>query len=185
MWISKLVLITVLLSVLFADVIYLLPNFFLSTYENRPIHTFMCVWQTNAGSFANKYDDWKKRYFTFNTIFFQSIIPSILLLIINWLILCSLSRQSIVLSKIGTIDARHVLKREKQFKEKTIQLVLSSFFVICTISPRYVLTMVNAFAANISKKPLMPMYVYVNLNTVFRVLEMSNYSLNLMFAIMR
>jgi hypothetical protein len=44
--------------------------------------------------------------------------------------------------------------------------------------------MVNAFAANISKTPLMPLYIYVNLNTVFRVLEMSNYSLNLMFAIM-
>ena len=45
--------------------------------------------------------------------------------------------------------------------------------------------MVNAFATNISKTPLMPLYIYVNLNTVFRVLEMSNYSLNLMFAIMR
>ena len=45
--------------------------------------------------------------------------------------------------------------------------------------------MVNAFASSISKKPLMPLYVYVNLNTVFRVLEMCNYSLNLMFAIMR
>jgi hypothetical protein len=145
----------------------------------------MCIWQTNETSSKSKYDQWKKHYFTFNTIFFHSIIPSILLLVINWLILCSLSRQRVVLSKIGSIDARHVLKREKQFKEKTIQLVLSSFFVIFTISPRYILTMVNAFATNLSKTPLMPLYIYVNLNTVFRVLEMSNYSLNLMFAIMR
>ena len=135
----------------------------------------MCVWQTDVPSRANKYDEWKKHYFTFNTIFFHSIIPSILLLVINWLILYSLSRQRVVLSKIGTIDARHVLKRERQFKEKTIQLVLSSFFVIFTISPRYILTMVNAFATNLTSKPLMPLYIYVNLNTV----------LNLMFAIMR
>ena len=117
--------------------------------------------------------------------FFIRLFHPILLLIINWLILFSLSRQRTILSKIGSIDSRNVLKREKQFKEKTIQLVLSSFFVICTISPRYVLTMVNAFATSISKRPLMPLYIYVNLNTVFRVLEMSNYSLNLMFAIMR
>jgi hypothetical protein len=145
----------------------------------------MCVWQTGVQSSRNKYDQWKKHYFTFNTIFFHSIIPSVLLLIINWLILFSLSRQRTILSKFGSIDSRNVLKREKQFKEKTIQLVLSSFFVIFTISPRYVLTMVNAFATSISKRPLMPLYIYVNLNTVFRVLEMSNYSLNLMFAIMR
>ena len=145
----------------------------------------MCIWQTDAKSPKSKYDQWKKHYFTFNTIFFHSIIPSILLLVINWLILYSLSRQRIILSKIGSIDARHVLKREKQFKEKTIQLVLSSFFVIFTISPRYILTMVNAFATNMGKGPLMPFYIYVNLNTIFRVLEMSNYSLNLMFAIMR
>lgn len=183
--ISKIVLIVVLCLVFFANVIYLLPNFFLHAYENVSIHTFMCIWQTGTPSARSKYDQWKKHYFTFNTIFFHSIIPSILLLVINWLILCSLSRQRIILAKIGSIDARHVLKREKQFKEKTIQLVLSSFFVIFTISPRYILTMVNAFAANISKTPLMPLYIYVNLNTVFRVLEMCNYSLNLMFAIMR
>ncbi|CAF0728017.1 unnamed protein product [Adineta steineri] len=180
--ISKIVLVVVLFLVLFANVIYLLPNFFLHAYANVSIHTFMCIWQTGAQS-KNKYDQWKKHYFTFNTIFFHSIIPSVLLLVINWLILYSLSRQRIVLSKIGSIDARHVLKREKQFKEKTIQLVLSSFFVIFTISPRYILTMVNAFATNLTKTPLMPLYIYVNLNTVFRVLEMSNYSLNLMFAI--
>jgi hypothetical protein len=184
MLISKIVLVLVLCLVFFADVIYLLPSFFLHTYENVSIHTFMCVWQTGSQP-KSKYDQWKKHYFTFNTIFFHSIIPSVLLLVINWLILCSLSRQSIILSKIGSIDARHVLKREKQFKEKTIQLVLSSFFVIFTISPRYILTMVNAFATSISRKPLMPLYIYVNLNIVFRVLEMCNYSLNLMFAIMR
>lgn len=182
--ISKIVLIAVLFLVFLANVIYLLPNFFLHAYENLSIHTFMCVWQTGAKSHANRYDEWKRHYFTFNTIFFHSIIPSILLLVINWLILYSLSRQRVILSKIGSIDARHVLKRERQFKEKTIQLVLSSFFVIFTISPRYVLTMVNAFATSFTKKPLMPLYIYVNLNTVFRVLEMSNYSLNLMFAIM-
>ena len=179
--ISKIVLIIVLCLVFIANVIYLLPKFFLRTYENVSIHTFMCVWQTGDSSLKTKYDEWKKHYFTFNTIFFHSIIPSILLLIINWLILYSLSRQRIVLEKIGTIDTRHAVKREKQFKEKTIQLVLSSFFVIITISPRYILTMVNAFANN----PFMPLYIYVNLNIVFRVLEMSNYSLNLMFAIMR
>ncbi|UJR33825.1 hypothetical protein I4U23_021249 [Adineta vaga] len=184
MLISKIVLVVVLFLVLFANVIYLLPTFFLHAYANVSIHTFMCIWQTNAQSSKTRYDQWKKHYFTFNTIFFHSIIPSILLLVINWLILYSLSRQRSILSKIGSIDARNVIKREKQFKEKTIQLVLSSFFVIFTISPRYILTMVNAFASNISKTPLMPLYIYVNLNTVFRVLEMCNYSLNLMFAIM-
>ncbi|CAF0783981.1 unnamed protein product [Rotaria sordida] len=182
--ISKIVLIVVLCLVFAANVIYLLPNFFLHAYENMSIHTFMCVWQTGSQSSRTKYDQWKKHYFTFNTIFFHSIIPSILLLVINWLILYSLSRHRIGLSKIGSIDTRHALKREKQFKEKTIQLVLSSFFVIFTISPRYILTMVNAFATSISKAPLMPLYIYVNLNTVFRVLEMCNYSLNLTFAIM-
>jgi hypothetical protein len=185
MSISKLVLILVLCLVFFADVIYLLPNFFLNTYENISIHTFMCVWQSGAHSSLNTYDQWKKHYFTFNTVFFHSIIPSILLLILNWLILCSLSRQRVVLTKLCSLDAKNVLKREKQFKEKIIQLVLSSFFVIITISPRYVLTMVNAFATSISKTPIMPLYIYVNLNTVFRVLEMCNYSLNIIFAIMR
>ena len=89
------------------------------------------------------------------------------------------------MTKLGSIDAKNVLKREKQFKEKTIQLVLSSFFVIITISPRYVLTMVYAFASSVTKTPIMPFYIYVNLNTVFRVLEMCNYSLNMIFAIMR
>ncbi|CAF3325348.1 unnamed protein product [Rotaria socialis] len=182
--ISKIVLIIVLCLVFAANLIYLLPNFFLHAYENLSIHTFMCIWHTGGQSTRSRFDQWKKHYFTFNTIFFHSIIPSILLLVINWLILYSLSRQRVILSKIGSIDTRHVLKREKQFKEKTIQLVLSSFFVIFTISPRYILTMVNAFATSISKAPLMPLYIYVNLNTVFRVLEMSNYSLNLMFAIM-
>jgi len=185
MSISKMVLIFVLCLVFFADVIYLLPSFFLNIYENKSIHTFMCVWQSDSQSSVNTYDQWKKHYFTFNTVFFHSIIPSIILLILNWLILCSLSRQRIVLTKICSIDAKNVSKREKQFKEKTIQLVLSSFFVIITISPRYILTMVNAFATNIIKGPIMPLYVYVNLNTVFRVLEMANYSLNIILAIMR
>lgn len=185
MSISRTVLIFVLLLVFLADVIYLLPTFFLHTYENISIHTFMCVWQTGSQSSMNVYDQWKKHYFTFNTVFFHSIIPSFLLLILNWLILYSLSRQRDDLTKIGSIDAKNILKREKQFKEKTIQLVLSSFFVIITISPRYILTMVNAFATSISKTPIMPLYIYVNLNTVFRVLEMCNYSLNMIFAIMR
>jgi hypothetical protein len=185
MSISKSVLVFVLFLVFFADVIYLLPNFFLHTYENILIHTFMCVWQKGGQSAENSNDEWKKHYFTFNTVFFHSIIPSIILLILNWLILCSLSRQRVILTKIGSLDAKNVSKREKQFKEKTIQLVLSSFFVIITISPRYILTMVNAFANNISNTPIMPLYVYVNLNTVFRVLEMCNYSLNIIFAIMR
>ncbi|CAF1107901.1 unnamed protein product [Rotaria sordida] len=184
MCISKFVLVLVLFIVFFADVIYLLPTFFLHAYENLSIHTFMCVWQSDSQSSMNAHDRWKKHYFTFNTVFFHSIIPSILLLTLNWLILCSLSRQRTVLTKIGSIDAKNVLKREKQFKEKTIQLVLSSFFVIITISPRYILTMVNAFATNIRKTPIMPLYIYVNLNTVFRVLEMCNYSLNIIFAIM-
>ncbi|CAF0759362.1 unnamed protein product [Adineta ricciae] len=144
----------------------------------------MCVWQRGSQKSSRRYDQWKKHYLTFNTVLFHSIIPSIILLIVNWLILCSLSRQRDILSKIGSIDAKNVLKREKQFKEKIIQLVLSSFFVIITISPRYILTMVNAFATNLSKTPLMPLYIYVNLNTVFRVLEMANYSLNIIFAIL-
>jgi len=183
--ISKCVLVLVLLLVLFADIIYLLPNFFLHTYENISIHTFMCVWHKTGQTSDNSADQWKKHYFTFNTIFFHSIIPSIILLISNGLIICSLSRQRLVLTKIGSIDAKNVLKREKQFKEKTIQLVLSSFFVIITISPRYILTMVNAFSANFSNIPLMPVYIYVNLNTIFRVLEMCNYSLNIIIAILR
>ena len=134
MSISRTVLIFVLLVVFLADVIYLLPTFFLHTYENISIHTFMCVWQTGNQSSMNVYDQWKKHYFTFNTVFFHSIIPSILLLMLNWLILYSLSRQRDDLTKIGSIDAKNILKREKQFKEKTIQLVLSSFFVIITIS---------------------------------------------------
>ncbi|CAF4240471.1 unnamed protein product [Rotaria sp. Silwood2] len=184
MCISKFFLVLILLIVFFADVIYLLPSFFLHAYENLSIHTFMCVWQSDNQSSVHAHDQWKKHYFTFNTVFFHSIIPSILLLTLNWLILCSLSRQRTVLIKIGSIDAKNVLKREKQFKEKIIQLVLSSFFVIITISPRYILTMVNAFATNIRKTPIMPLYIYVNLNTVFRVLEMCNYSLNIIFAIM-
>lgn len=182
---SKLVLIFVLGLVLFADIVYLLPSFFLHTYENISIHTFMCVWHKGGTPTENANDQWKKHYFTFNTVFFHSIIPSIFLLILNWLILSSLSRQRVVLTKIGSLDAKNALKREKQFKEKTIQLVLSSFFVIITISPRYVLTMVTAFSSNVTKTPIMPLYVYVNLNTVFRVLEMCNYSLNIIFAIMR
>jgi hypothetical protein len=184
MLISKIVLVLVLCLVLAADIIYLLPTFFLHTYENMSIHTFMCVWQKDSQS-VNVNDQWKKHYLTFNTVFFHSIIPSIILLIVNWLILCSLSRQRVVLAKIATLDAKNVLKREKQFKEKIIQLVLSSFFVIITISPRYVLTMVNAFVTNISRAPFMPLYVYVNLNIVFRVLEMCNYSLNIISAILR
>ncbi|UJR13480.1 hypothetical protein I4U23_000494 [Adineta vaga] len=184
MTISKIVLIFVLCLVFFANVIYLLPTFFSHTYENMSIHTFMCVWHKGSQTSTNRYDQWKKHYLTFNTVFFYSIIPSIILLIVNWLILYSLSRHRVNLSKIGSIDAKNVLKREKQFKEKTIQLVLSSFFVIITISPRYILTMVNAFATNLSKTPLMPLYIYVNLNTVFRVLEMSNFSLNIIFAIL-
>ena len=186
MSISKLILISVLIFVFLTDFIYLLPGFFLKTYVNRSIHTFMCVWQTDVQSSTNEYDRWKKQYFTFNTIFFHSIIPSFLLLILNWLILYSLSRQRDDLTKIGSIDAKNILKREKQFKEKIIQLVLSSFFVIITISPRYILTMVNAFSTNhLNKQPIMPWYIYVNLNTIFRVIEMSNYSLNMIFAIMR
>lgn len=182
---SKFVLVSILCVVLFADMIYLLPSFFLHAYENRSIHTFLCVWQSDSQSSINVHDEWKKHYFTFNTVIFHSIIPSILLLSINSLILFSLSRQQTILAKIGSIDAKNILKREKQFKEKTIQLVLSSFFVIITISPRYILTMINAFATNFKKTPLMPLYIYVNLNTVFRVLEMSNYSLNIIFAIIR
>ncbi|CAF1391504.1 unnamed protein product, partial [Didymodactylos carnosus] len=181
--ISKVILILVLLLVFFADLIYLLPNFFLQTYENFSLHTYMCLWQAASSGQQNATTDvWKKHYFTFNTIFFHSIIPSTFLLIINWLILYSLSKHRFILS--GSIDARHVLKREKQFKEKTIQLVLSSFFIVIAISPRYVLTMVNIFYLTLIKKSLFPLHIYVNLNTVFRVLEMSNYSLNMMFSIL-
>ena len=97
----------------------------------------------------------------------------------------NLSKHRDDLTKLGSIDAKNTLKREKQFKEKTIQLVFSSFFVMITISPRYVLTMVNAFATSISKIHIMPLYIYVNLNTVFRVLQMGNDSLNMIIVIMR
>lgn len=116
-------------------------------------------------------------YMHLNTIVFYSLVPFFIILFFNCLLICLLARQktefhSMTSQPMGLTSTDK--KRDRQFIEKTILLMLVTFFMVITVSPRYIAQMIN----------IKNMELRVIVAKVFMVLEMLNFSLNFLFYIL-
>lgn len=155
----------ILLLTLF-DVPYLISDFIKQNHVNYNLHLVMCI--TNP--------DYNKYMFV-NNVLVYALIPFFLLLIFNGLLISLLARQksqfmNVIQSGNSSINA----KRERQFKETTILLIVVTFFLLITVSPRYIVQMIFTITK------------YSSLNKItiakcLNVLEMFNFSLNFVFYI--
>jgi hypothetical protein len=156
----------VIFIIVIIDIPYLLPKFIEKQYINYDIHLHMCITNPTYRS-----------YMFINNVLFYSIIPFVILLVFNCLLISLLARQNnqlfnIIQSDNGILNA----KRERQFKERTILLMLVTFFLVLTVSPRYIVQMIFMF---ISYQSLFK----VTIAKCLIVLEMLNFSLNFFFYI--
>lgn len=76
----------------------------------------------------------------------------------------------------GNQSLNALAKRDRQFKERTILLILVTFFLLLTVSPRYIAQMILTVTnyRRLSK---------ITLTKCLNVLEMLNFSLNFLFYI--
>jgi hypothetical protein len=161
-----------IITILFLiNIPYFLPDLIRNTYSNYDLHLHMCNINT-------KYHV----YMFINTLILYSFIPFIILLIFNILLICLLAKQKkqqLNLFILPQKTTRHSnLKQEKKFKEKTIFLILVSFFLILTLSPRYIVQMLLFF------NKLKTFSVVFSITKCLIVLEMFNFSFNFFFYIL-
>ncbi|RNA40965.1 FMRFamide receptor-like [Brachionus plicatilis] len=155
----------ILLLTLF-DVPYLISDFIKQIYVNYELHLVMCI--TNP-----EYN----KYMFVNNVLVYALVPFFLLLIFNGLLILLLARQksqfmNVIQSGNTSINA----KRERQFKETTILLIVVTFFLLVTVSPRYIVQMIFTLTK------------YSGLNKIIvakclNVLEMFNFTFNFIFYI--
>ena len=164
---SLIMLCLVITVIIIADIPYLLPNFITKPYTDYDIHLHMCM--TNP-----KF----RTYMFINNVIFYSLIPFIILLIFNCLLISLLARQksqlfNIIQSENAVLNA----KREKQFKERTILLMLVTFFLVLTLSPRHIVQMILMFIRyeGVFK---------ITLAKILIIVEMLNFSFNFFFYIL-
>lgn len=168
------------------DIPYLMPSFINMHLVNHDLHLVMCI--TSPGF---------RTYMFVNNILLYSLIPFFLLLIFNLLLIALLARQKTQLhsliqsdncssaangtSAVGVATSvsqsmNALAKRDRQFKERTVLLILVTFFLLLTVSPRYITQMI---------------FIVINYQNLFKitlmkcliVLEMLNFSLNFLFYI--
>jgi len=164
---SLILLCVVIVIIVLFDIPYLMPNFVQKQFIDYDLHLYMCI--TNS-----EY----RMYMFINNILFYSIVPFVILLIFNGLLISLLARQKMQLFSIIQSDQNSTLnaKRDRQFKERTILLMLVTFFLVLTVSPRYIVQMIFMFVS----------YQGIHKVTIIKclsILEMLNFSLNFFFYI--
>ena len=125
----------VITVIVLVDIPYLLPNFIERHFIDYTIHLQMCITNPQYRS-----------YMFINNVLFYSLIPFVILLIFNCLLISLLARRNTQLfNAIKSDNAVLNAKRERQFKERTILLMLVTFFLVITVSPRHFVQMIFMF----------------------------------------
>nr|QVK45701.1 G protein-coupled receptor [Proales similis] len=156
----------IIVALVVLDLPYLFPDFVQSQFVNAELHLYMCITNPQYRSFM----------FVNNVLFF-SIIPFCLLLVFNCLLIGLLARQHLSFLNMTQSDALATSnKRERQFKERTVLLMLVTFFLVLTVSPRYITQMILMLIGYQS-------LFKVTLAKCLNVLEMLNFSFNFLFYI--
>ncbi len=156
----------VIIIIIIIDIPYLMPSFIERQYINYTFHLHMCITNPKFRS-----------YMFINNVLLYSIIPFIILLVFNCLLISLIARQNTQLFNIiQTGNSALNAKRERQFKERTILLMLVTFFLVLTVSPRYIIQMLFMFISyqSLSK---------VTIAKCLIILEMLNFSMNFFFYI--
>ena len=159
----------VILILIIADIPYLLPSFVKGSYINYKFNLHMCI--TNP-----QY----RTYIYVNNILFYSLIPFFILLVSNCLLISSLSRQNNRLFNLLQQNDEAIIlnqKRERQFKERTVLLISVTFFLVLTVSPRYIAQFI--FLLSKHRDDLFRLVVA----KCFFILEMLNFGSNFVFYI--
>lgn len=168
---SKRLLCVVMLILILVDIPYLLPNFVKGTFINYELNLHMCI--TNPTY---------RTYMFVNNIFVYALIPFVLLMVFNCLLISSLARQNTeiknVMSNNNNDDMLMISqKRERHFKERTIILISVTFFLVLTVSPRYIAQMIFVFTKQTS-------LTKVSIAKCLFILEMLNFGINFLFYIL-
>lgn len=164
-------LIIVIILIVLVNLTYFLPDFISLPFVDHQVHLFMCVTSLKYRTFINT-----------NNLFVYSFVPFVILLVFNCLLINLLARQKSQLLNIiqQTDNQNQVLnaKRDRQFKERTILLMLVTFFLVLTVAPRYVLQMLFMH----KMLPIGELSGILIMKCLI-VLEMLNFSLNFFFYI--
>ena len=153
-------LVVVIALIIVLDIPYLHPSFVESQYQDYEMHLHMCI--TNPRF---------RTYMFVNSVLFQSIIPFVILLVFNCLLIGLLAKRK-TLSIFDNVAMS--AKRERQFKERTVLLISVTFFLVLTVSPRYIVQMVSSYQSLFK----------VAIAKCLIILEMLNFSMNFLFYIM-
>ena len=147
----------------------LVPNVIRSTNSNFVLSLYIC-------NINPQYHI----YMFFNNLLFYSFIPFIILFIFNALLICLLSQQKQLAQRLFVLPniSQGNTKQSNRFQEKTVFLVLVSFFLILTLSPRYIVQILLFF--DIIKIGL----GVLSVTKCLIVLEMFNFSFNFFFYIL-
>jgi len=151
------------------DIPYLLPNFVQGTFINYDLNLHMCI--TNPTY---------RTYMFINNIFVYAVIPFILLMVFNCLLISSLARHHNEMTNVMSTNDNSLMmsqKRERHFKERTIILMSVTFFLILTVSPRYIAQMTFVFTKQTSLTKVM-------IAKCLFILEMLNFGINFLFYIL-
>ena len=159
-------LVVVIALIIVLDIPYLKQSFVERQYQNYEIHLHMCI--TNP-----KF----RTYMFINNVLFYSIIPFLILMVFNCLLIALLARRNKFNTQKLFDNVAMNAKRERQFKERTILLISVTFFLVLTVSPRYIVQMVFMI---ISYQSLFK----VTIAKCLIILEMLNFSMNFLFYIM-
>ena len=160
------ILIIIISLLITTNIPILVPNVIHSTTSNFELSLYLC-------NINSKYHI----YMFFNNLLFYSFIPFIILIIFNSLLICLLSQQKqlqkrlFVLPNLSSQENSNK-KQGKRFQEKTVFLVLVSFFLILTLSPRYIVQILLFF--DLIKVSL----GIISVTKCLIVLEMFNFSFN-------
>ncbi len=157
-----------ILTVILADIPYLLPNFVRGTFIDYKLNLHMCI--TNPIY---------RTYMFANNVLFYALIPFCLLLISNCLLISTLARQNSKFFSLTSRNSDSILinqKRERHFKERTVLLISVTFFLVLTVSPRYIAQMLFVFTKHTS------LFKVIVAKCLF-ILEMLNFSSNFLFYI--
>ena len=161
----------VILILIIVDIPYLLPNFVVGTFIDYELNLHMCI--TNPEAIY-------RTYMFVNNILFYALIPFVILMVSNCLLISSLARQNSQLFNMLSQNDETIIinqKRERQFKEKTILLISVTFFLVLTVSPRYIAQMIFVYTQHTS------LFKVIILKCLF-ILEMLNFGINFLFYIL-
>jgi hypothetical protein len=147
------------------DIPYLLPDFIQKSLTVYEYHLIMCITNNNY-----------RTYMFFNNVIIYSVVPFFVLLIFNCLIILILARQQREFTHVVHLDNTTNAKRERQFKERTILLMLVTFFLVLSVTPRYATQILLSVLKINNLETLTIMKCLI-------ILEMLNFSINFFFYI--